>query len=81
MVPIRSGGREVSDFADPAAIIGAFALIYAVLRWVDYAGTRVAARHPRSCGYVGSQVIEPVVFPEGFDPPSAAPWPPGLRRH
>ena len=39
-------GDVVSDYADPAAMIAAFALIYAVLRWVDYAGTRVAARHP-----------------------------------
>jgi hypothetical protein len=47
LVPFRTGiGDEVSDFADPAAILGVLFVIYAVLRWVDYAGTRVAARHP-----------------------------------
>ena len=36
----------MSDYLDPAAILAVLIGIYAVLRWVDYAGTRVAARHP-----------------------------------
>lgn len=33
---------------DLPCILAAFAGIYAVLRWIDYRFTRVAARHPRS---------------------------------
>lgn len=61
---------------DVSGIMLALAAIYAVLRWVDYAGTRVAARHPRS----GSQVITAAEFPPGFVPPSASPLPPGGHR-
>lgn len=88
----------MSDYRDLICILAVFGWLYVLLRWVDYRGTRVAARHPRS-RYVtdpyspqpffstskfevhGSQVIEPLELPVGFDPPSAAPWPSGLPRH
>ena len=37
----------MSDYADPAVILLALAAIYRFLGWVDYRGTRVAARHPK----------------------------------
>lgn len=36
----------MSDYADPAVILVALFFLYRFLGWVDYAGTRVAARHP-----------------------------------
>lgn len=37
----------MSDCADPALIVLALVAVYRFLGWVDYRGTRVAARHPR----------------------------------
>ena len=36
----------MSDYRDPAVIIAALALLYRFLGWVDFHGSRVAARHP-----------------------------------
>lgn len=34
------------DYLDPAVILAALVAIYRFFGWVDYRGTRVAARHP-----------------------------------
>lgn len=36
----------MSDYLDPACILAALVAAYRFLGWVDFRGTRLAARHP-----------------------------------